>query len=133
MASALAAFPEEFARHAHGFGCGRPVTGALPVTGYRPPLPAPPWYPPPPSSPPPPPPPPPPAERLLVDWTLCRGHGLCAEVVPAMIRLGPDGYPETAGRPLPARMRRRAQLAVRRCPALALRIQRSDRPSPQGT
>ncbi|WP_102925373.1 NADH-quinone oxidoreductase subunit NuoF family protein [Streptomyces noursei] len=129
VASALAAFPEEFARHAHGFGCGRPVTGALPVTGHRPPLPSPPRYPPLPSSPPP---PPPPAERLLVDWTLCRGHGLCAEVVPAMIRLGPDGYPETAGRPLPARMRRRAQLAVRRCPALALRIQRSDRPSPQG-
>ncbi|MFI1198790.1 NADH-ubiquinone oxidoreductase-F iron-sulfur binding region domain-containing protein [Streptomyces sp. NPDC020883] len=121
VASALAAFPEEFDRHARGFGCGRPVTGVLPVTGDRPRHPRPPRIPPVPPYPPPPPPPPP--ERLLVDWTLCRGHGLCAELVPAMIRLGPDGYPETAGAPLPARMRRRARLAVRRCPALALRIQ----------
>ncbi|MFJ8671368.1 NADH-ubiquinone oxidoreductase-F iron-sulfur binding region domain-containing protein [Streptomyces sp. NPDC093589] len=108
--SALTAFPEEFERHAHGFGCGRPVTGALPVTGHLPPTPT--------ATP-----PPPPQERLLVDWTLCRGHGLCADLVPGMVRLGPDGYPESANMPMPARMRRRAQLAVRRCPALALRIQ----------
>ncbi|MEU8994253.1 NADH-ubiquinone oxidoreductase-F iron-sulfur binding region domain-containing protein [Streptomyces caniferus] len=118
VASALAAFPEEFERHAQGFGCGRPVTGALPVSETLPlpstvPLPM-----------------PtvsrvvaPPQERLLVDWTLCRGHGLCADVVPGIIKLGPDGYPEKASMPLPARMRRRAQLAVRRCPALALRVQ----------
>ncbi|MEU7542232.1 ferredoxin, partial [Micrococcus luteus] len=65
----------------------------------------------------------PPQERLLVDWTLCRGHGLCADVVPGIVKLGPDGYPEKASMALPARMRRRAQLAVRRCPALALRVQ----------
>ncbi|WP_407552834.1 NADH-ubiquinone oxidoreductase-F iron-sulfur binding region domain-containing protein [Streptomyces sp. Pv4-95] len=109
VASALAAFPDEFERHARGFGCGRPVTGALPVTGHQ--------------APPPVKPPAPPQERLLVDWTLCRGHGLCADVVPGIVRLGPDGYPEEASMPMPARMRRRAQLAVRRCPALALRIQ----------
>ncbi|MEV5592721.1 NADH-ubiquinone oxidoreductase-F iron-sulfur binding region domain-containing protein [Streptomyces sp. NPDC052496] len=124
VASALAAFPDEFDRHARGAGCGRPVLGVLPVTGQetygaggapgpgsgrqgahaatRPPA---------------------PEQRLLVDWTLCRGHGLCADLVPGMVRLGPDGYPERATMPLPARMRRRAQLAVRRCPALALRIQ----------
>ncbi|MFI9078858.1 NADH-ubiquinone oxidoreductase-F iron-sulfur binding region domain-containing protein [Streptomyces sioyaensis] len=117
VASALAAFPEEFERHARGFGCGRPVTGALPVTGHLPLLPsvtsaaAP-------SAP-----AAPPQERLLVDWTLCRGHGLCADVVPGIVKLGPDGYPEKASMALPARMRRRAQLAVRRCPALALRVQ----------
>ncbi|MFD7664409.1 NADH-ubiquinone oxidoreductase-F iron-sulfur binding region domain-containing protein [Streptomyces sp. NPDC059788] len=125
VASALAAFPDEFARHADGPGCGRPVLGALPVTGGEtygskgPPgsgrrgaragrtatrAPA-------------------PEQRLIVDWTLCRGHGLCADLVPGMVRLGPDGYPERAAMPLPARMRRRAQLAVRRCPALALRVQ----------
>ncbi|MFI2235554.1 NADH-ubiquinone oxidoreductase-F iron-sulfur binding region domain-containing protein [Streptomyces chrestomyceticus] len=129
IASALAAFPDEFARHAGGAGCGRPVLGALPVPGEaadgvggapatgggrrsggraatattaRPHA---------------------PEQRLLVDWTLCQGHGLCADLVPGMIRLGPDGYPERAAMPLPARMRRRAQLAVRRCPALALRVQ----------
>ncbi|MEU9121726.1 NADH-ubiquinone oxidoreductase-F iron-sulfur binding region domain-containing protein [Streptomyces sp. NPDC048506] len=114
VASALAAFPEEFERHAQGFGCGRPVTGALPVTGHQPP---------PPTTPVPTPSAAPPQERLLVDWTLCRGHGLCADVVPGVVKLGPDGYPERASMPLPARMRRRAQLAVRRCPALALRVQ----------
>ncbi|MEV0370766.1 NADH-ubiquinone oxidoreductase-F iron-sulfur binding region domain-containing protein [Streptomyces sp. NPDC050636] len=112
VASALAAFPEEFERHARGFGCGRPVTGALPVTGQLPATPPPAARPPAPKP-----------ERLLVDWTLCRGHGLCADVVPGVVRLGPDGYPEEANMALPARMRRRAQLAVRRCPALALRIQ----------
>ncbi|MFH9421103.1 NADH-ubiquinone oxidoreductase-F iron-sulfur binding region domain-containing protein [Streptomyces sp. NPDC017529] len=123
VASALAAFPEEFAGHAHGGGCGRPVLGALPVTGdaygtgsapegggrhaggaTRPRA---------------------PEQRLLVDWTLCQGHGLCADLAPGVVRLGADGYPERAAMPLPARMRRRAQLAVRRCPALALRIQDS--------
>ncbi len=134
VASALATFPDEFAGHAGGAGCGRPVLGALPVPGEeaygekaygaasapaagggrhsgdrtttitasRPRA---------------------PEQRLLVDWTLCQGHGLCADLVPGMIRLGPDGYPERATMPLPARMRRRAQLAVRRCPALALRVQ----------
>ncbi|MFI6766880.1 NADH-ubiquinone oxidoreductase-F iron-sulfur binding region domain-containing protein [Streptomyces sp. NPDC050355] len=114
VASALAAFPEEFECHAQGFGCGRPVTGALPVTGHQPPSP---------TTPAPAPTAAPPQERLLVDWTLCRGHGLCADVVPGVVKLGPDGYPERASMPLPARMRRRAQLAVRRCPALALRVQ----------
>ncbi|MFE1177324.1 NADH-ubiquinone oxidoreductase-F iron-sulfur binding region domain-containing protein [Streptomyces sp. NPDC058773] len=116
VASALRSFPEEFERHAQGFGCGRPVTGALPVTGNPPlavtaPAPAPERA------------PAPPQERLLVDWTLCRGHGLCADVVPGVVKLGADGYPQSASMPLPARMRRRAQLAVRRCPALAMRVQ----------
>ncbi|OKI05336.1 oxidoreductase [Streptomyces sp. CB02923] len=141
VASALAAFSAEFDRHARGTGCGRPVLGVLPLTGEEavtgeeaaygeeatygtrsapasgggrrsgtraattaPRTRA-------------------PEQRLLVDWTLCQGHGLCADLVPGMVRLGPDGYPERAAMPLPARMRRRAQLAVRRCPALALRVQ----------
>ncbi|MER7400385.1 ferredoxin, partial [Streptomyces sp. NPDC000151] len=63
-----------------------------------------------------------PAAQLVVDWTLCRGHGLCADLAPGVVRLGPDGYPQQAAMPLPARMRRRARLAARRCPALALRV-----------
>ncbi|MBT2386104.1 ferredoxin, partial [Streptomyces sp. ISL-11] len=64
-----------------------------------------------------------PEERLLVDWTLCRGHGLCADLLPGLLRLGPDGYPERAAIAVPARMRQRALRAVRRCPALALRVE----------
>ncbi|MFF4325081.1 NADH-ubiquinone oxidoreductase-F iron-sulfur binding region domain-containing protein [Streptomyces sp. NPDC048387] len=103
VASALAAFPEEFRDHALGSGCGRPVTGALPL---------------------------PPeegggggsAERLVVDWTLCKGHGLCVDIIPDVVRLDADGYPASASMPVPAWLRPKALRAVRRCPALALRL-----------
>ncbi|MEU7103720.1 NADH-ubiquinone oxidoreductase-F iron-sulfur binding region domain-containing protein [Streptomyces sp. NPDC046215] len=116
VSSALAVFAEEFAAHALGHGCGRPVLGALPLPAEERPPAA----------------PRPfaatgavrlPREQLLVDWTLCRGHGLCADLLPGLLRLGPDGYPERAVIPVPARMRPRALRAVRRCPALALRVE----------
>ncbi|HZG05854.1 MAG TPA: NADH-ubiquinone oxidoreductase-F iron-sulfur binding region domain-containing protein [Streptomyces sp.] len=119
--SALDAFPEEFGDHALGRGCGRPVAGVLPLppeTGSLP-LPAlPPGgggasRPEPEESP----------EKLVVDWTLCQGHGLCADIVPDVIRLGSDGYPAKAASPVPGHLRQQALRAVRRCPALALRIQ----------
>ncbi|RSS74775.1 NADH-quinone oxidoreductase subunit NuoF family protein [Streptomyces sp. WAC06614] len=100
VASALAAFPDEFEDHARGRGCGRRVLGALPLpadddTG---------------------------PERLVVDWTLCQGHGLCVDVLPDVVRLDADGYPAEASMPVPVRLRPKALRAVRRCPALALRI-----------
>ncbi|SFC45844.1 NADH-quinone oxidoreductase subunit NuoF family protein [Streptomyces aidingensis] len=118
VASALDAFPEEFLNHSVGYGCGRPVTGALPLspdggrgargsgggrsaavalsgdTG----------------------------RRLTVDWTLCQGHGLCAGIAPDLVRLDSDGYPAQAAVPVPRAARGQAARAVRRCPALALRI-----------
>lgn len=99
VASALAAFPEEFRDHALGSGCGRRVLGALPLPRDESP------------------------ERLVVDWTLCRGHGLCVDVLPDVVRLDADGYPAEASMPVPGRLRPKALRAVRRCPALALRIQ----------
>lgn len=60
-----------------------------------------------------------------MDWTLCQGHGLCADIVPELIRLGPDGYPALADASVPVHLRGRAQRAVRRCPALALRIEQA--------
>ncbi|MBB5119286.1 NADH-ubiquinone oxidoreductase-F iron-sulfur binding region domain-containing protein [Streptomyces eurocidicus] len=117
VSSALEVFGEEFAAHALGHGCGRRTLGTLPLpAGEGRPAPG----------------PLPvrgvgaaraPAERLLVDWTLCRGHGLCADLLPGLLRLGADGYPERAVMPVPARMRQRALRAVRRCPALALRVE----------
>ncbi|HWM35855.1 MAG TPA: NADH-ubiquinone oxidoreductase-F iron-sulfur binding region domain-containing protein [Streptomyces sp.] len=120
--STLDAFPEDFELHALGQGCGRPVLSSLAVPderqisggrgirGIR-------------------------AERgrtaagfqqktkrLVVDWTLCQGHGLCAGVVPDMVELDIDGYPTGASAEIPAYMNKQAQRAVRRCPALALRI-----------
>ncbi|MFD4245987.1 NADH-ubiquinone oxidoreductase-F iron-sulfur binding region domain-containing protein [Streptomyces sp. NPDC058525] len=99
VASALAAFPDEFHDHAFGSGCGRRVLGALPLPRDESP------------------------ERLVVDWTLCKGHGLCVDILPDVVRLDADGYPAKASMPVPARLRPKALRAVRRCPALALRIQ----------
>lgn len=106
--SALAAFTDDLAAHVLGAGCGRPTAGVLPlpvsggpdaVTGA-----------------------PRRVERLAVDWTLCKGHGLCADLLPQLVRTGPDGYPALADAGVPDHLRDRAQRAVRRCPALALRL-----------
>jgi hypothetical protein len=44
-------------------------------------------------------------EKPAVDWTLCKGHGLCADIVPELIRLGPDGYPTLADAAVPMHLR----------------------------
>ncbi len=100
VASALRTFPDEFRDHALGSGCGRRVLGALPLPEDD-------------ESP----------ERLLVDWTLCKGHGLCVDVLPDVVRLDVDGFPAEASMAVPRQLRQKALRAVRRCPALALRIQ----------
>ncbi|MFF7729853.1 NADH-ubiquinone oxidoreductase-F iron-sulfur binding region domain-containing protein [Streptomyces sp. NPDC008001] len=106
--TALSAFTDDLAAHVLHGGCGRPTAGVLPL--------------------------PSPAgadaaaggprrvERLAVDWTLCEGHGLCADLLPQLVRIGPDGYPSLADAGVPDHLRGRAQRAVRRCPALALRL-----------
>ncbi|MBT2457553.1 ferredoxin [Streptomyces sp. ISL-86] len=99
VASGLAVFPDELRDHALGSGCGRRVLGALPLPADENP------------------------ERLVVDWTLCKGHGLCVDLLPDVVRLGADGYPAQGVMPVPGRLRPKALRAVRRCPALALRIQ----------
>ncbi len=114
VTSALTVFAGHFRAHALSGPCGLPVSGVLPLGEEEAPSPgsggrsggerA-------------------GAERLVVDWTLCRGHGLCADIVPGVLRLGPDGYPERAVSHVPGRLRQDALRAVRRCPALALRIQ----------
>ncbi|MFJ7204343.1 NADH-ubiquinone oxidoreductase-F iron-sulfur binding region domain-containing protein [Streptomyces sp. NPDC098789] len=99
VASALAVFPDEFRDHAVGSGCGRRVLGALPLPADANP------------------------ERLVVDWTLCKGHGLCVDLLPDVVRLDGDGYPAQGVMEVPVQLRPKALRAVRRCPALALRIQ----------
>lgn len=84
MASALAVFPDEMRDHALGSGCGRRVLGALPLPQDENP------------------------ERLVVDWTLCKGHGLCVDVLPDVVRLDADGYPAEAVMSVPGRLRPKA-------------------------
>ncbi|MEU7164654.1 NADH-ubiquinone oxidoreductase-F iron-sulfur binding region domain-containing protein [Streptomyces morookaense] len=104
LLSSLAAFTDDLAAHVLGSGCGRGTAGVLPLPRTAGPAPA-------------------TGERLAVDWTLCEGHGLCADLLPQLVRLGPDGYPSLADATVPAHLRARAQRAVRRCPALALRLE----------
>jgi ferredoxin len=98
--SAVDAFVEDVAAHTRGGICGRPVRGVLPVPGAEVDG----------------------SRRLAVDWTRCEGHGLCAHVVPDLIRLDDNGFPAFADTPVPVRMEAAAQRAVAMCPALALRV-----------
>ena len=61
-------------------------------------------------------------DRFTLDWALCDGHGLCADVVPELIQRGPDGHPLVLTATIPPYLAARAKAAVRRCPALALRV-----------
>ncbi|MER5972347.1 NADH-ubiquinone oxidoreductase-F iron-sulfur binding region domain-containing protein [Streptomyces sp. NPDC002055] len=106
--STLNAFTDDLAAHVLSGGCGRPTQGVLPLPnpGYEDEgVPS--------------------GEKLAVDWVLCEGHGLCAGVVPEMIRMGPDGYPVIADMTVPMHLRANAQRAVRRCPELALRLEQA--------
>jgi len=62
------------------------------------------------------------AQQLRVDWQACDGHGLCAELLPEVVRLDEWGFP-VVDRPVPAGLRRHARTAVSACPKLALRLQ----------
>jgi ferredoxin len=71
-------------------------------------------------------------QRLVVDWTRCHGHGLCAHLVPEMIHVDAQGYPVILNIPVPAWLEKDAQQAVHMCPALALRLT-SVNPAPPRT
>ncbi|MDJ0340169.1 NADH-ubiquinone oxidoreductase-F iron-sulfur binding region domain-containing protein [Streptomyces sp. H10-C2] len=99
LLSGVSAFTDDLAAHVLGGGCGRPTTGELPLPDEER------------------------GARLAVDWTLCQGHGLCAGLLPELVRLDGDGYPSLAGTPVPGHLRAAAVRALRRCPALALRLE----------
>ncbi len=60
--------------------------------------------------------------QLRVDPIGCTGHGICAELLPELIRLDDWGYPIIKNGPFPASLLDHARRAVTACPALALRI-----------
>ncbi|MPQ98674.1 ferredoxin [Modestobacter sp. I12A-02628] len=60
------------------------------------------------------------AERLVLDPIGCRGHGVCAELLPERITLDEWGFPLLAPGDLPAGLHRSARRAVAACPARAL-------------
>jgi len=63
--------------------------------------------------------------RLRVDPIACDGRGLCAEVLPELITLDDWGFPIIAGKDIPPGLMAGAHEAIRLCPLLALRLDRS--------
>ena len=57
----------------------------------------------------------------MVDWMRCRGHGLCAHLVPELVQLD-RRLPGALDMPVPPWLEREARQAVDMCPALALRL-----------
>jgi NADH:ubiquinone oxidoreductase subunit F (NADH-binding)/ferredoxin len=98
--SALEVFAKDVEAHANGEGCGKPTRGVLPLpysTAQG-------------------------AMTFAVDWSRCDGHGLCAAVVPEVIRLDANGFPAFPKTPIPPWIEPSARKAVNMCPALALRL-----------
>jgi ferredoxin len=62
---------------------------------------------------------------LSVDPVACAGHGLCADLLPELVELDEWGYPILLARDVPPELALHARRAVRACPTLALRLQRS--------
>jgi ferredoxin len=63
---------------------------------------------------------PPAAARLRVNPITCEGHGLCAELLPELIRLDDWGYPILDDPDVAPELLRLARRAADACPTLAL-------------
>jgi ferredoxin len=62
------------------------------------------------------------ASKLRVDMIACDGYGVCAELVPEMIRMDEWGYPILAPGAVPDDLIRHARRAVTLCPKHALSL-----------
>lgn len=62
--------------------------------------------------------------RLRVDPIACTAHGICAELLPELIRLDDWGYPILDDVPVPSGLLPLARKTLSACPALALRLER---------
>jgi ferredoxin len=60
------------------------------------------------------------SEILRVNPIACTAHGVCAELLPEIIRLDPWGYPIVAPGELDGDLLSHARRAVASCPVLAL-------------
>lgn len=69
------------------------------------------------------------ARRLRVDWPACKANGVCAGVLPELIRLDEWGYPIVSVKPVPEAVTKDAQRAVDQCPTQALRLVEVPRPA----
>jgi ferredoxin len=63
---------------------------------------------------------------LSVDRIKCDGRGLCAELLPELIRLDDWGYPIIASGLIPDHLVPLTTRAVEDCPVLALALRRAE-------
>ena len=61
---------------------------------------------------------------LRVDPIACTGHGICAELLPELIRLDDWGYPILEDAPISGELLPLVRPTLNACPALALRLER---------
>jgi ferredoxin len=64
--------------------------------------------------------------RLRVNPITCEAHGLCAELLPELIRLDDWGYPIIDEPEVPADLMDLARRAVDACPTLALLLEQRE-------
>ncbi len=64
---------------------------------------------------------------LHVNPIACSGHGICAEMLPELVKLDEWGYPILPADPVPPDLLPLARRAVRLCPTLALRLDQEPR------
>ena len=57
---------------------------------------------------------------IRVNPITCDGHGMCAELLPELIRLDPWGYPILSSTAVPEPLADHARRAAQACPTLAL-------------
>ena len=62
---------------------------------------------------------------LVVDRIRCDGSGLCAELLPELIRLDDWGYPILKPGPVPEHLMGLAERVVDDCPVLAIALRRA--------
>ncbi|HEY5057700.1 MAG TPA: ferredoxin [Gaiellaceae bacterium] len=62
------------------------------------------------------------SRALRVNPIVCDGHGLCAELIPELIKLDEWGYPIVSPAPVPRRLAKHAKRAIAACPVLALQL-----------
>jgi ferredoxin len=58
--------------------------------------------------------------HLRINPIMCEAHGLCAELIPELIRLDDCGYPILNQSEVPIELERLARRAADACPTLAL-------------
>ena len=62
--------------------------------------------------------------HLVVDRIKCDGRGLCAELLPELIRLDDWGYPILKPESIPEHLLPLAQRAIEDCPVLAIALRK---------